>query len=227
MQKSHRVGEPSQTVVDFSPADLRCSSPKLKVGILAYGSLIPDPGLEIGAKIRMRVKTQSPFPVEYGRLSQTRGGAPTLVAHPQGAPVFGEILVLDDSVSNEEARGMLWRRERHRTGSGEKYLERSSPNSVLVRTYLDHPRVEIVHYTDFHPEGKIAHPSATELGKHAIKSVKKAEDGKDGITYLMNAMSAGIITPLTDRYVQEILTLTETASLHEALEAAKTIVLDQ
>jgi hypothetical protein len=38
----------------------------------------------------------------------------------------------------------------------------------------------------------------------------------------MNAMSAGIITPLTKSYVQEILVLTETASLDEALEAAKT-----
>jgi hypothetical protein len=226
MQKSHRVGVPSPTVADHSAADLRCSWPKLKVGILAYGSLISDPGPEIAPKIRMRIKTQSPFPVEYGRLSRTRGGAPTLVPHPQGVPVFGEILVLDDSVSNEEARDMLWRRERHTTGGGEKYSEQSSPNSVLVRTHLDHPRVEIVHYTDFNSEGKIDHPSTAELAKHAVLSVKKAKDGKDGISYIMSAMAAGIITPLTDRYIQEILILTGTASLPEALEAAKTMVLD-
>ena len=207
---------------DDSPnADPLNGRPEFRIGILVYGSLIAEPGDEIGPRIIMRMKTQTPFLVEYGRLSQTRGGAPTLVPHPQGAPVLGEILVLDDAVSGDEARDMLWRRERHRTGSGEKYLERSSPNSVLLRTYLDHPRVEIVHYTDFHPKGKIAHPSATELAKHAVLSVKKAEDGKDGISYLIRARASGITTPLTERYVQEILRLTQTATLTEALKYAQ------
>lgn len=192
-----------------------------RVGILAYGSLITEPGEEIGPKIRMRIKTQTPFPVEYGRLSRTRGGAPTLVPHPQGAPVLGEILVLDDSVSGDEARDMLWRRERQRTGSGERYLEGTSPNSVLVRSYMQHPRVDIVHYTDFYPEGKLVKPSAAELARRAIQSVKKAESGKDGITYLMKAMSAGITTPLTDSYVEQILALTQTTSLTEAVKSSR------
>jgi len=98
--------------------DPKGRSQKAKVGILAYGSLITDPGAEISPKIVMRIKAQTPFPVEYGRLSQTRGGAPTLVPHSQGAPVAGEILVMDASVSADDARDMLWRRERRKTGSG-------------------------------------------------------------------------------------------------------------
>lgn len=221
MQDAIRTGNPYQTRLDPPPADPRCCHPKLKMGILAYGSLITDPGEEIAPKIVMRIKTQTPFPIEYGRLSQTRGGAPTLVPHSHGAPVSGEILVLEESVSSDEARHMLWRRERRRSGSGEKYAEGSSPNSVVVRTFASHPCVDTVHYADFHPEGKLAQPSATELAKQAVQSVKKAESGKDGITYLINAMSAGIITPLTESYVAEILRLTNAASLSEALKAVQ------
>ena len=94
----------------------------MKLGILAYGSLIKDPGPEIARRIKFRLKTVTPFPVEYGRYSgKTRGGAPTVVKHDKGAPVAAEILVLDDKVSFEDARDMLWRRERHKEGSGETY----------------------------------------------------------------------------------------------------------
>jgi hypothetical protein len=169
----------------------------------------------------MRIKTQTPFPVEYGRLSLTRGGAPTLVPHPKGSFVAAQVLVLADSVSVEEARNMLWRRERRRAGSRESYVEGSSPNSVLVRTFNDHPCVETVHYTDFHPTGKIGRPSAVELAQHAVESVRKAEAGKDGISYLMRAIASGIDTPLTKSYVTEIQRLTGTESLPEALKKVR------
>lgn len=132
MRHSYRVVKRNSTPLEPPQVDPCCCRPKLKVGILAYGSLITDPGPEIGPQIRMRIKLQTPFPVEYGRLSQKRGGAPTLVPHPHGAPVSGEILVLDDSVSIDEACHMLWRRERRRTGSGEQYVEGSSPNRTHV-----------------------------------------------------------------------------------------------
>jgi hypothetical protein len=221
MQESIGTGQPYQTRVAPPPADPRCCHAKKKIGILAFGSLSVDPGDEILPKIVMRIKTQTPFPVEYGRLSQTRGGAPTLVPHPKGAPVAAQALVLDDSVSIDEARNMLWRRERRRTGSGETYVEGTSPNSVLVRTFTDHSCVETVHYIDFHPSGKIGHPSAVELAQLAIESVKKAEAGKDGISYLMRAIASGIDTPLTKSYVAEIQRITRTNSLPEALKKAR------
>src|SRR5262249_52648561 len=49
------------------------------IGILAYGSLINDPGVEIEPLIVERISTRTPFPVEYARLSKSRGGGPTVV----------------------------------------------------------------------------------------------------------------------------------------------------
>jgi len=218
MAQAMSTGVPYQTRLNPPPADPACCHPQKKLGILAFGSLIDDAGDEIRDKIIMRIKTTTPFGVEFARYSKTRGGAPTLVPHEAGAPVAAEILVLDDSVSVDEAKDMLWNRERRRIGSVEKYTESTSQNSVLVREFTDSPSVASVLYTDFNLEGKIAAPTAAELAQHAIESVSKADLGMDGITYLMNAMASGIETPLTTTYVDEIFLRTETTSLSAALE---------
>lgn len=218
-----KSGKPYQTKLNPAPADQSRRHPKKKVGILAFGSLITDPGTELSPKITMRIKTATPFGVEYGRYSQTRGGAPTLVPHQAGAPVDGEILVLDDAVSLDEARNMLWRRERRKEGTGETYVAGTSPNSVLVREWTDSPCVECVLYTDFNPEGKVATPQAAELATKAIQSVKAAKPDMDGITYLMNNLASGIKTKLTPDYEAEILKQTKANSLEEALRKAKTV----
>ncbi len=189
---------------------------KKKLGILAFGSLITEPGKELLSKITMRIKTLTPFGVEYGRISQTRGGAPTLVPHEAGTPVEGEILVLDETVSVVEARNMLWRRERRKECTGQTYVEGTSPNSVLVRDWTDSPSVEHVLYTDFNPEGKVAKPEAAELAKRAIQSVKAAKEGMDGITYLKNNLASGVKTKLTADYQAEILKQTKANSLEES-----------
>jgi hypothetical protein len=206
---------------DLSTEDTIRHHPKRKIGILAFGSLIKDPGAELLLKIGMRIKTQTPFPVEYGRISRTRGGAPTLVPHESGTPVSAEILVLDDDVSIEEATNILYRREIHRVGSNETYTPSDDPNRVQVAKYHDDPRVETVLYTDFNVSGKIPNPAAAELASKAIESVKDAELGMDGITYLMNAKQSDIETPLTADYKAEILKQTVTLSLEEALKVAK------
>ena len=190
--------------------------------MLAFGSLIGDPEPELESKIILRVRTSTPFPVEYGRYSgTTRGGAPTLVPHTAGGPVNAEILVLDDAVSPSNAADMLWRRETRKVGSGERYTEGTTSNSVLVKYITDSPCVSDVLYTDFHPGGKIERLSAEELAKRAIQSVKLAADGKDGISYLMANLAAGIKTPLTPAYEAEILRQTNTQSLEEALRTLK------
>jgi len=61
-------------------------------GIFAFGSLITDPEPELQPNIALRIKVKTPFPVEYARISRTRGGAPTLVPHECGAPVLAEVL---------------------------------------------------------------------------------------------------------------------------------------
>lgn len=83
------------------------------IGILAYGSLIDDPGGEIEPYIIKRIEIETPFPVEFARSSRTRDGAPTLVPVSQGgSTVHAVILVLDREVSESQARDVLWRRER-------------------------------------------------------------------------------------------------------------------
>lgn len=222
MQEAVRTGMPYQTRLDPPPADPTCRHPKKALGILAFGSLISDPGPELGPNIAMRIATPTPFPVEYGRYSgETRGGAPTLVPHPAGAPVRGEILVLNDTVTAAAATDMLWRRERRKSGSGETYVEGAFANSVLVRQTGDSPCVSNVLFTDFHTTGKIDKPNAQELATRAIESVRTAEDGKDGISYLMNNLAAGIETPLTPSYKAEILRQTKTESLADALNSLK------
>lgn len=169
----------------------------------------------------MRIKTPTPFGVEYGRYSgKTRGGAPTLVPHQDGAPVDAEILVLDDAVPLDEARNMLWRRERRKEGTGEIYEEGTGPNHVLVREWTDSPCVEHVFYTDFNLSGKVATPQAAKLATKAIQSVKAAKPDMDGITYLKNNLASGIKTQLTADYEAEILKQTKTSSLEGALRKA-------
>lgn len=66
-----------------------------RVGILAYGSLLNDPGTELLPHVIDRIPVKTPWPVEYARSSESRGGGPTLVIHTSGAPVNGAVLVLD------------------------------------------------------------------------------------------------------------------------------------
>ena len=222
IQESIRSGQPYQTRLDPPPAAPECRHPKKTIGILAFGSLINEPGPELAPKIMMRIKTPTPFLVEYGRYSgKTRGGAATLVPHPAGAPVDGEILVLDDAVTSAEAADMLWRRETRKVGSSETYTEGASANKVLVKHLMDSPCVSDVLYTDFRLEGKIETPNAQELAQRAIRSVESAQDGMDGISYLMSNIAAGIETRLTQAYKAEILRQTKAQSLDEALNKVK------
>lgn len=221
MADAARSGIPYGSRLDPPPADPSCRHPKKNVGILAFGSLITDPGPELQPSIAMRIKAKTCFPVEYARASRTRGGAPTLVPHEFGAPVSAEILVLDDDISIAEATDMLWRRERRKEGTGETYSRGTGENCVLVGEFHDDPCVATVLYTDFNTSGKIPHPTAADLAKQAIESVAAAPEGMDGITYLIDAIRSGIETPLTTDYKAEILKQTVTLTLAEALKIAK------
>ncbi len=219
------VGAPYQTRLDPPPADPSCRHPKRKVGILAFGSLIHDPGWELESRIVMRIKTRTTFPVEYARFSAKRGGGPTLVPHENGSLVSAEILVLNDEVTVDQATNILWRGETGKIGSGETYPAGTSPNSVVVQQITDNACVSTVLYTDFLVEGKVANPRPEELAKYAIKSVGHAGEGEDGISYLIKAIGFGIETPLTTAYRDEILHLTNADTVEEALRKTKDAVL--
>ena len=129
----------------------------MTVGILAFGSLVDDPGREIAQKIRKRVKTTTPFLVEFARISTYRKKAPTLVPVSQGgATVVAELLVLVDTVDFDESRNMLYRREINHVGSSTTYTNEKQPssNSVLIRELRDFLEVDWVVYTDFPAAGK-------------------------------------------------------------------------
>ena len=167
------------------------------------------------------MRTVTPFPVEYARLSTKRGGAPTVVPHCSGSSVKAEVLVLSDTVQLREARNLLWRREIGCEGSGREYRENRRPNAVLVRNKPGFCDLDHVLYANFNPEGKIPTPDPHSLACKAISSVAEARPGQDGISYLMSLICFGIQTPLTQRYVDEILAQTGTSNLAEALEFSR------
>jgi hypothetical protein len=196
---------------------------KHKIGIFGFGSLITDPGEELAAATIARVQAETPFAIEYGHSStHTRAGAPTLVpVKTGGAKAMATIFVLKDSISDQEAANILYRRETRQIGTGKAYKPptKRGPNTVLVATAPNVMGVGKVLYTDFPDSGKLVNPTAKQLADLAIGSARSADvpDGMDGISYFMNAKKAGITTPLTADYEKEILKQTGTSSLEAAL----------
>lgn len=199
----------------------------MAIGILAYGSLIKEPGEEIERVIAARKPCVTPFLVEFSRLSRTRGGAPTLVrVNADGSSVSAEIFVLKNEVRLQQAKTLLWKRETRHKGD-RQYREspdpESNPDKVLVRVLEDFEGVETVLYTDFPESGKLQILDAVTLAKAAVASAKdpNVAAGRDGISYLINAKADGIETRLRASYEREILAITKTTSLKEALEKSR------
>ncbi len=194
------------------------------VAILAYGSLIDDPGAEITARIASRRAVRTPFRVEFARPSVTRGGAFTLaVVEEGGAQVDAELIVLDDTVPLQEAKSMLWRRETQQIGTGRQYHEvpHPGPNRVLVKEFTNFHGQELVLYVDFPPGGKSTPLDADHLAETAIASARGRTDGKDGISYLLSVKRSGIVTQLMHGYEKSVLDRTGTTTLEEALQRAR------
>lgn len=192
---------------------------KYKIGILAYGSLIDNPGKEIKPIIIDRINCKTPFKVEFARTSNSRSGAPTLIPYETGNEVKAVILVLENSTDLAHAKSILWRRERHNFDD-KKYVEVITPtnNQVVVKYIRDFENVETVIYTSIgkNIDGKI---TAEKLSQLAIESIlsKAGENKKDGIRYLYESKNNSIVTKLSQEYEQAILDKTETKTLEEAI----------
>ncbi|WP_028968977.1 hypothetical protein [Sphingomonas sp. URHD0057] len=191
------------------------------VGILAYGSLIDDPGDEINAVIVERLSpVDTPFRVEFARKSQTRGDAPTLVPVSEaGAYVRACLLVLD--TSSENAMDMLWRRE---TRTNDRTRHYSNPpaghaNRVKVEQLHGFSGIDLVFYTSI--AANIQPLTAAHVADLAIASVARAPLGEDGISYLMAAKANQIETTLSGPYEREILSRTGAGTLEDALASLK------
>jgi hypothetical protein len=112
---------------------------------------------------------KTPFPVEFAKYSNTRGGAPTLARVTQaGEPVDAVVLVLEDGISEIEATNMPWGRETENAGTRKRYPVARSPKAVRVRRQTDYEGVSCVLYTDFYARGKISKPKAATLARRAI-----------------------------------------------------------
>jgi hypothetical protein len=210
------------TIALAAPAVAQTGAKTATIGILAYGSLIDQPGAEIAeATVRtLKDGIMTPFRIEFARSSQKRAGAPTLVPFdPGGARVSARIFVLN--ISEGEAADRLWRREINAVGSGRKYRAKDhpGPNDVIVQRSHAFPEVGTVLYTKI--GANIETLTAERLAKLAIESAKKLRDGRDGISYLIDAKRNGIKTPLSDAYEQEILRATQTTSLRDALDTVR------
>ena len=112
-------------------------------------------------------------------------------------------------------------REINDVGSEKRYKHNENPgkNKIVVKRLEDFEGVEVVLYTSIGVT--IERLTGKELAKRAIASVMKADPGRDGISYLLDAIDNGISTRLTAEYKAEILQQTNTASLEQALASLK------
>lgn len=192
-----------------------------KVGILAYGSLICSPGHEIAnAIVDRRPNVRTPFHVEFARSSRCRSGAPTLVPVYDGGWQV-QATIFEVNVSKEEATHMLYRREINQIGSTLRYSpEKKKGQDAVIIDYLENLEgFDVVLFTRI--GSNIAPLTATELAMRAIKSARERSDGRDGISYLLNAKRNGIKTPLSEAYEAEIKRQLDVPNLEQALEKAR------
>jgi hypothetical protein len=202
----------------------------MTIGILAYGSLLEDAGAELERHIVRREPVETPFAVEFAHSSRGRDGAPTLVPDERGGKVQAAVLVLHPCVTEEEARNMLYRRERNCVGETsivyDDQRQRVKKNAIVIENLHDFAGLEQVLYTCLPANiALLKDPTATadqkavELARLACESVtaKTFCSRRDGIRYLGNAIRDGIHTPLTDLYKCAVLRLADDApDLEEA-----------
>lgn len=187
-----------------------------ETGILAYGSLIDDPGDELRAatdKLLMK-GIITPFNVEFARSSRSRAGAPTLIpVEDCGAPVSARLLVLKCGTSVQDARTMLWRRESRRASGEYDETAQVGPDRVKIDLVYNFHGIAVVLYARIAPN--IQPLTAQTLAKLAIDSVRSCAvpEGRDGISYLIAAVKNGIRTPLSAQYEQQVKDQTGTTSL--------------
>lgn len=192
------------------------------LGILAYGSLIKQPGKELVPFILERITgVETPFCVEFARSSSSRGGAPTVVpVKNDGSSVQAVILVMHSALSVERAEDLLWRRETHNEHTNNHYNppKNPGPNDVIVKRLQSFYGVETVFYT--YIDANIKKRTPEHLADLAICSARGdvGASGKDGINYLISLKEQGVRTPLMEDYEAAILSKTGAATLDDAFK---------
>jgi len=184
---------------------------KSSVGILAYGSLVSDPGQEIErARTHVIEGVRTPFNVEFARSSTGRGGAPTLVpVKSGGAQVSGQVFVIN--LPETEAKNILYRREINKVGTDRIY--KPPGKEVVIERLTNFADIGVVLYVK--NISNIEPLTAKKLADLAIKSVKM-KSCRDGIKYLIDVKKNRIVTALSQEYEAEILREKKCSTLEEA-----------
>jgi hypothetical protein len=192
---------------------------EMAVGILAFGSLLDEPGAELEPCIEDRIDgVETPFAVEFARSSFTRDGAPTLVpVTVGGSAVTASVLVLKDIISEERARDLLYRRESWRSGEAVSYRETSAD---WIRT-IELVGVRACLCTALEPN--IDPLTVEHLADLAIRSATgvAGTEKRDGISYLEQQKRRGVVTPLMPGYEAEVLARTGGGDLVDAWARAR------
>ena len=188
-----------------------------KIGILAYGSLIGDPGWEIEAEtIDITRNILTPFDVEFARSSVSRASAPTLVPVDTGGTRVAAI-IYEVGLDEQRAVDILYCREIHQVGSGRRFRPPPPDRTNAVR--IDRlPRFEgydVVLSTRI--SANINPLTPEKLADLAIESARELDNGRDGISYLIAAKENGIVTPLSVAYEEEIIRRLGAHDLPDAL----------
>jgi hypothetical protein len=191
-----------------------------KLGILAYGSLIEDPGIEIEPLIIDKIENvETPFKVEFSRTSSSRNGAPTLVpVENGGSTVKASILILNNEVLKEQVIDLVWRRETRNEKTNKHYAKPNSSccNKVIIEEINNFSNIETVLFTKIGTN--IERPTPKILARYAINSAKQnaGRNRLDGISYLIALKKQKIITPLSQEYENKILEILGVNSLEDA-----------
>jgi hypothetical protein len=191
----------------------------MTIGILAYGSLLDDPGPEFANAVRRVEDAETPFRVEFARKSEKRDGAPTLIpVEPGGETVPAGVLVLKDEVAEVCACEMLYRRE---TRPNRRRRPKRRPD--WIRSVVHLGSVDMCLYAAFGCNLESDERPPAGLAQLAIKSAKLAAgaERRDGISYLEAVKHRGVETPLMADYEHEILKQTDARSLSDAWARAR------
>ncbi len=196
-----------------------------RVGILAFGSVMFDPGKEIVDATESKVAgITTEFSVEFARSSKTRAFAPTLaVVKGGGSAVQGTLFILKENISLIEAKNLLYRREMNKTGdlSVEYFGSQDWIEIKHTRAIMDCNNVIFASMTP-----NISNLSPKKLAELALASAgafptDNQGNRRDGIQYLYDVKKMGVLTPLMKPYEMEILSLLHVDSLEKALEVTK------
>jgi len=197
------------------------------IGVLAYGSLITDPGPELEAvTVDTITGVPTPFRVEFARSSGKRGGAPTLVPVEEGGSQVQAVIFKVEG-SERDIADIVYRREIHAVGTGKTYSDPpvDRKNAVRIARFGGLTGFDVVLATRI--AANISPLSAEILADLAIASARELKDGRDGISYLIAARASGIVTLLSPDYERSILEKTGAADLHAALHAIQIKAADR